>query len=60
MPAEALAASLDVLPELLVLIAFEFDEVLVDDEPLIDSNSPRLRICLGIVDRHVDLQVVVC
>jgi len=49
-----------VLPELLVLIALEFDEILVDDEPLIDSNGPRLRIRLGIFERQVNLQVVVC
>src|ERR1700733_3714267 len=58
MPAASIA--LDVLPELLVLIALEFDEILVDDEPLIDSDGPRLRIRLGIFERQVNLQVVVC
>src|SRR5580658_1346931 len=52
--------ALDVLPELLVLVALEFDEILVDDEALIDSDGPRLRIRLGIFERQVDLQVVVC
>jgi hypothetical protein len=30
---------LDVLSEGLILVAFKFDDVLVDDEPLIDSNN---------------------
>src|SRR5215471_8370395 len=55
----AASVLLDMLPELLVLIAFEFNEVLVDHEALVDSNGPRLRIRLGIFQRQVNLQMVV-
>src|ERR1700748_3343950 len=52
-------ALLDVLPECLVLVALEFDDFLIDEQPLIDSNRPCLRIRLGIFYREINLQVAV-
>src|SRR5687767_9787744 len=42
--------------ELLVLETDEFDELSVDQKALVHSDGPRPGVCLGIIDRHVDLQ----
>src|SRR4051812_23000545 len=46
----------DALPELLVLIADEFDRFLID-KPLIDAYGERLGIRLRVFDLHVDFEL---
>src|SRR6185436_2112147 len=48
----------DLPSELLVFIAFELNQLLIDDEPLIDANRPWLRVRLRIVQRVVELQMI--
>src|SRR5262245_14886961 len=42
--------------ELLILETHEFDQLGVDEQPLIHAHRPRFRVRLGIVDGDVDLQ----
>src|SRR5688572_26565275 len=52
------SVDLDLLPELLVLVADELDQLFIGQKALIDADGPRLRIRLRIFDRQIDLQVV--
>jgi hypothetical protein len=58
-PVIACASSIQLNPaaELLVLVADELDQLLVGQEPLIDTNRPRPRIRLRIDDGEVDPQM---
>ena len=47
---------LDALPELLILVADELDRFVVQ-ESLIDADRERLRVRLGVVNRHVDFEL---
>src|SRR6266852_6298237 len=52
------SVDLNFSPELLVLVTFEFDQLLIDDQPLIDAYGPGLRVRFRILERDVDLQVI--
>ena len=53
--ASAVSIDFDQLPELLVLVADEFDQLLVRKEALVDAHRPRPVVRLRIVDGHIDL-----
>src|SRR5438876_10382053 len=54
----AVATLIDLYPpfELLVFVADELDQLLVDQNALIDAHGERFLVSLRVVDRHVDLQ----
>src|SRR6186997_2455669 len=47
---------LDLPPELLVLVADEFDRLLVRHHALVDAHRERLGERLRILDRHIDFK----
>src|SRR5690606_7787738 len=52
-----LLIQLNPAPELLVFVADKLDQLLVGQEPLVYSHSPRFGVGLRIVDGKVDLQM---
>src|SRR6185503_12905014 len=49
----------DSAAELLILTTDEFNDLVVRRDLLIDSDCERLRIRLGIVERHIDFELAV-
>src|SRR6185503_3377643 len=52
-----LLVQLNSAAELLIFVAYELDQFLIRQQPLIDAHRPRLGVRLRIFDREVDLQM---